>query len=100
MFRRAFPIGIGGKAVLGLGDAYGEMPVALVLQLPEAIPNLLIADDIVGLVYFTRDGLGFFPERHVVRIKWHELRRLCLDRPDHGFSQLNGPLTAPGPVIC
>ena len=99
MFRSAFPIRIGCEAVLSLRDADGEMAVTLVLQFPEAIANFLIADDVVGLIYFTRNGLRFFPKRHIVGIKWLELRRLRLDRLDHRFSQLSGALATPGPVI-
>ena len=99
MFRSAFPIGIGCKAILGLGDADGKMAVTLVLQLLEAIANLLIADDIIGPIDFAGNGLRFFPKRHIVGIKWLELRRLRLDRLDHRFSQLSGALATPGPVI-
>src|SRR5207245_2900718 len=61
MFRSTLPIGIRCKAVLRFGDANGKVAVALVLQFSKAITNLLITDNVVRPVHFTRDGLRFFP---------------------------------------
>src|SRR5437762_169523 len=79
MFRSALPIRIGRKAVLRLRNADRKMAVALFLEFPEAIANLLIADDVVRAVDLTRDGLRFSPQRRIVCIQWLELRRRRLD---------------------
>ena len=73
VFGGAFEIGIGTEAVLRFCDADWELSVALILQLAEAVADLLITDDVIGAIHFSSNGLRFFPKRHVVRVNRMEL---------------------------
>src|SRR6266700_920466 len=97
--RRALDIRIGRKAILGLSDAYWQMPETLVLQRSEAVYYRFVGLDGGGTVEPLRNRAELVPERHLVRIKQAELGLPVLGKSDDGARETDRSLAAARPMV-
>ena len=97
--RHALGVGIGGEAVLSLGDADRKLAETFLLELGEAVAHALVRGDVLGAVDLPRDGARLVPQRHVVGIERLEIARLRLDGLHHGLGELGRARAALRPMI-
>src|SRR6266849_5202904 len=96
---RALGVGVGGKAVLRLGDAYREMAKPGLLQLGEPVFDRLVGGDVAGAIDLLGDRLDLVAQRHLVGIEKAELGAAAFGELDDGVGQLGGALAALRPMV-
>ncbi len=96
---RALGVRVGGKAVLGLGDAHREIAKPGFLQFVEAVFDGAVAGDVAGAIDLLGDRLDLVAQRHLIGIENAELGAAAFGELDDGVGKLRRAFAAARPMV-